>query len=248
MTELLDIALSFPTVVFTVLLVPVVALWALTLAGLVDIEILDAADGAIDGALDGAVDGAFDAALDGAMDGAMDGAADGAADGAMDGALEAGGDLGGGVPLSLQVVQALGVGKVPLSVLLGFSVLAAWVISATLAGLAGTGMLLGAGIAFVSLVGGTIVGSLAARPLAPLYAKNPAKRRRAFLGDTCTISTGRVDAKFGQAEVDDGGAGLLVQVRCDDLDNALGRGDQALIVRFDDTREAFVVTPLNPKE
>ncbi len=240
MTELLDIALSFPTVVFTVLLVPVVALWALTLAGLVDAEILDATDGAIDGALDGAVDGA----LDGALDAAMDGAADAAADGALDGALDGG--HGGAPPLSLQVVQALGVGKVPLSVLVGFSVLAAWVISATLVGFAGPGVLVGAGIALVALVGGTVTGSLVARPLAPLYAKNPAAKRHEFLGDTCTITTGRVDAGFGQAEVSDGGAGLLVQVRCDDV-SALGRGDQALIVSFDDTREAFVVTPLNPR-
>ena len=45
------------------------------------------------------------------------------------------------------------------------------------------------------------------------------------------------------AECADGGAGLLVEVRCDQR-NTLQRGERALIVSFDDAREAYVVEPI----
>ena len=57
------------------------------------------------------------------------------------------------------------------------------------------------------------------------------------------LRTGRVDARFGQAECADGGAGLLIEVRCD-VQNELQRGSQALIVSFDDEREAYVIEPV----
>ena len=57
---------------------------------------------------------------------------------------------------------------------------------------------------------------------------------------------GDVDKKFGQAEFDDGGAGMIIQVRCDQ-ENKLKKGSQALIVSYDDRREAFIIEPYDKR-
>ena len=59
------------------------------------------------------------------------------------------------------------------------------------------------------------------------------------------IDTSRVDHRFGMAKADDGGAGLIVQVRCSDEDNGLTRGANALVVSYDAQREVYEVTPFD---
>ena len=53
----------------------------------------------------------------------------------------------------------------------------------------------------------------------------------------------RVDGGFGQAEAVVGTDHLLIQVRCDGA-NAPSRGQEALIIHYDDEREAYLVEPL----
>jgi hypothetical protein len=81
------------------------------------------------------------------------------------------------------------------------------------------------------------------RPLAPLFRTHPAARRSALVGTVVMIDTSRVDQEFGTARAEDGGAGLIVQVRCEP-GNRLRRGDRALVVSYDDAREVYEVTPL----
>ena len=50
--------------------------------------------------------------------------------------------------------------------------------------------------------------------------------------------------RFGQAEMADGGAGLLLHVRCADDDNGLGRGDEALVLEYDEQRDVYLVEPM----
>jgi len=47
------------------------------------------------------------------------------------------------------------------------------------------------------------------------------------------------------AKAEDGGAGLIVQVRCADEGNGLSRGSNALVVSYDDKREVYEVTPFD---
>ena len=68
--------------------------------------------------------------------------------------------------------------------------------------------------------------------------------RSDLIGKVVKIDTSRVDDKFGSAKADDGGAGLIIQVRCDSA-NKLTRGSNALVVSFDDDREAYEVTPVD---
>ena len=64
-------------------------------------------------------------------------------------------------------------------------------------------------------------------------------RRKGFVGTVCRVQTGRVSEGFGQATVEDGGAGLVIPVRIDA--GELKRGDQALIVDYDAEREAYII-------
>ncbi|HEX3761584.1 MAG TPA: hypothetical protein VHW23_22960, partial [Kofleriaceae bacterium] len=61
-------------------------------------------------------------------------------------------------------------------------------------------------------------------------------------GHVCTITTGRVDNRFGQATIEDGGTVLDIAVRCD-RPGALARGDRALVIEFDRERQAYLVEP-----
>ena len=84
---------------------------------------------------------------------------------------------------------------------------------------------------------------LVVRPLRSVFELKDAKRNRDYVGHTCTITTGQVEADFGQATIDDHGTVLVIPVRCDRPD-AFARGSRALIIDFDTEREAYVVEPV----
>ena len=85
---------------------------------------------------------------------------------------------------------------------------------------------------------------MSVRPLSPLFRTNPGQRRAALLGKIVEVDTSYVDDKFGVAKADDGGAGLLVQIRCDPP-NPLARGHRALVVSYDEAREVYEVSPID---
>ncbi len=92
----------------------------------------------------------------------------------------------------------------------------------------------------VSLIFAVLVSALLIRPLRRFFPSNEGLSRVALIGKLCQIRTMQVTEKYGQAEFDDGGAGLLIQVRARE-GNGLKRGDKALIVEYDDQREAFLI-------
>lgn len=217
MIQLLHIALSFPAVLFTVLLGAAVVYWLSVILGALDIDVFGGSDVDVDGAVD--------------------------AGGADGGAAEANaGDAGG----SAGLLSALGLNRVPLTVSISLLALFAWVICVLLAYYLGglghllPGWLLGIAILVGSFLLALPLASLACRPLAPLFDVPQAKSRADYVGQVCTVTTGRVDAKFGQARIEDEGNVLLVQVRCD-RDNEFTRNAQALIIDYDDARQAFVI-------
>lgn len=242
MTEFLETALSMPTLAFTSLLGVMLLYWVSVMVGALDLDVLDPG-GALDG-VDGALDG-VDGALDGA-DGALDGA-DGAADGA-DGA-DADGDLGDAGPHGFAgLLHALRLRYAPLTVVLSglalFGWIASFVASRYLAPILPLpGFVTGLIVAVAALLVAWPLTSLVTRPMAPLFKMDKAKSNRDLIGQVVTVKTGRVDAGFGQAKLEDGQASMLLKVRCEDPD-ALGRGDRALIVDWDEETGAFDVEPM----
>ncbi len=150
-----------------------------------------------------------------------------------------------------RIFSALGFHRVPLTVSISFIVFFGWILCylgmahlpdilpATVPALA-VSLAVGFGSLFVAIP----PASVAARPLAPVFHIHKASTRRSFIGHECELLTGRVDKRFGQAEIADGGAGLTVQVRCDH-ENELSKGGKALVVSFDEDREAYIIEPLS---
>ncbi|MFJ8230087.1 hypothetical protein ACIQ9E_09030 [Streptomyces sp. NPDC094448] len=96
-----------------------------------------------------------------------------------------------------------------------------------------------------SALGAGWLSRLIARPLATLFPDEPGPSRHDFIGLTCTIRTGRVDAGFGQAEVTArDGSTAVVQVRQSAEDGyALSSGSSALLYAYDSAGEFFWVAP-----
>lgn len=236
MLEVLAAAVAFPTVVFTALLAISLGYWLFVLVGAID-----GGGGEAEGAAKGAMEGAVKGALEGAANGAVEGAAKGAVEGAADAAH---GHGEGGVLATL--LLAIGFQRAPATLLLSLFSLFGWIASTLLslwvgpaAGWAPRALVLAA-----ASVVGLIGTAVASRPVAPLFAVRGARRHAELVGQIAVVSTGRVDATFGQAKLETGGAELILDVRCDG--GRLERGDRVLVVGWSATAQAFDVEPLDP--
>jgi hypothetical protein len=198
MSAFLAAALSFPTVVFTVLLVVFLLYAIATLIGALDIEALDGALGA------DPVEG---------------------------------GALGNGL-------EALGIAGIPVGIFGGVASLFAWITSFLAARflpdlLAMNVMILaGAGIVGVAAAAGAV------RPLRRIFNTPEAMLNREIVGKVCTIRSLHVDEQAGTAEVEDGGAGIIAEVRCF-RENELTLGSKAIVYDYDAKRGVYHVGPID---
>jgi hypothetical protein len=230
MTELFDASLTFPNVVFTIALGIVIVYWLFVLLGALDIDLFGGHD--VGGAHDigDVAGGGHDVA--GGHDAGHDGGGDGDGNGhGHDNDSESGG-----------LWHVLGLGDVPLTISISCIVLTGW-----LASMLGTHYIEDDGALRFAILAGAFVVALPAaavlvRPLRRVFRVSEGKTNRDYEGHTCTITTGTVDDKFGQATIEDGGTVLIIAVRCDKPDK-LKRGDKALVIEFDPERQAYIVEP-----
>jgi Protein of unknown function (DUF1449) len=226
MAEVFVLALSFPSVVYTVLLGVALVYWAFVMVGVVHIG--EGSEGALDGHVDHLTHG-------------HGGPADG------DLGLDLDADDSGGALAA--IMSALHLRSVPATVVFSFIITFSWLVSVvsmqllTRAGATSVGAAVSLGVLFGSLLLSLPLTSLAARPLAKVFAPKPAPVNADFVGRTCVVRTGTVTAKFGEATLHDGGAGLVLRVRVGD-GKQLGRGEQALIVDYDAEHETYLVEPM----
>jgi hypothetical protein len=259
MAEVLALALSFPSVVYTVLLGVVLVYWAFVMVGVIHLG--EGSEGALDGALghggiEGAAKGAFEGATKGALEGAMKGSLEGAAKGALEGQLSTGGDdfdLPDGDAnasgLMAALIGALHLRSVPATVVLSLVVTFSWLICVVAMQVATrwfpafTDWLVSLSVLMLAPLLSLPLTSVAVRPLAKLLATRHAPSKSDFIGRTCVVRTGSVTERFGEATLEDGGAGLVIRVRIEGSAQ-LSRGEQALIVDWDAERETFLVEPM----
>jgi hypothetical protein len=242
--ELLEASARFPTVLFSVGLGIALIYWLFVLLGALDIDLFHAGDAAAAGK------GAGDLLVGGSKGGAEAlkgfGHGHGGHGHGHGGHLHAHGshdaDADGG-----GILDALGLTAVPITISLSVIMLLGWI--GTLLGmhygggaLSGLGRWLSPLVFLLVLVLALPVAGLLVRPLRSVFSLKESKRNRDYVGHTCTITTGQVDAEFGQATVEDHGTVLVIPVRCDRAD-VLSRGARALIIDFDDQREAYLVEP-----
>jgi hypothetical protein len=219
----LTLVTTFPVVVYTVLLGASLVYWVFVVIGAVSLD-SHHHDGGLDLDLDG----------DGIPDHLQH------ADG-TDGQHEGGGLAG--------MMAALKLRSAPATVVLSILVLFAWLLSIVglqvLAGVLPAAMM--GAVKLLLLILAPLLAlfptSIAVRPLAKIFAPPKAIANKELVGKLCTIRTGTVTEKFGEATLDDGGAGLVVRVRVD-TGQKLGRGQQAVIVGYDDERHEYTVAPM----
>ena len=227
----MQVALELPTAILTVLLGVCLVYWGFVFLGALDIDVLGGGD----------------------LEGVAKGAAEGAAKGLLEGASEAapslhGSDAAAGVGGMLEQRRRP---RAPVTVTVSVHIALAWLVCAlameALEGVlpaAGLGRAAaGLGVLVVAILVAWPASALVVAPLAPLFTPRRARSHHELVGRVCTITSGAADRRYGQAELPDGGAGLVLHVRCD-AEGGLARGDQALIVGWDDERESFLVEPM----
>ncbi|RJL24412.1 OB-fold-containig protein [Bailinhaonella thermotolerans] len=153
------------------------------------------------------------------------------------------GDDVGAENASSGFLPALGLGGVPVTVVLSLLVVLAWFVS-----LAGSALVSGTAMRVLVLavaLGAAWLGTRSlVTPLRRVFASERAPSRNDFVGRMCVIRTGRVTGDFGQAEVRAAdGSTAIVQVRGIDGDAPLRAGDRALIFDYDTAGEFFRVMP-----
>lgn len=193
---------SFPTAIFTILLVPVVLYWLIAALGLLDLDILDGDGGDFDG---------DDLQLEGFAG----------------------------------LLMKLGLSGVPLTIILTFLILIGWFISYFLSlvlyqftDITLIRYLLGMVILIATVIFTVVLTSYAIRPLRPLFKNQTAIKSKNLIGRTVIINSGKVTATNGYANYEDGGAGLILQVRAEEP-NTFKRGDRAVIIHYDDATHSY---------
>lgn len=90
------------------------------------------------------------------------------------------------------------------------------------------------------LVPGLLVTSMLLRPVSRLLLKLRPPVQMSILGRTAIVRTPSIDADYGQAAVDDSGAGLILQVRHHEPDR-FKRGDRVVLIEYLDDQHAYRV-------
>jgi len=244
MDGFLRVLLTFPAVPFTIFMGIAFLYWMFVLLGVVALD-GDSVEGGLKAAGEAATGGlkaAGEAATGGlkAAGEAVTAGSKAAGEAATDAATDAA-DLKGSGLLSV-----LGFGKVPSTISLSFLVFFGWGFAMFGSSWLGPDAMLPAkiGVLFGSMVLSFVASAIALRPLIKAFSSAPPQRRHHFIGKVCEITSGRVDAQFGTATVSDGGAGLNLNVACEKA-NQLKKGDRALIVGFDVSREIWEIEPID---
>lgn len=209
MNEFLRVATSFPTAIYSVLLLVVTAHWLLSALGLLDID-------TVDGLL------------------LPDDPGMGHADGADHGGI-------GGI------LMKFGLHGVPVMIIFTIIAIVGWafcyfidlhILSSIGSGLVGTA----AGIA--TAAGGLLLSIPIARAvLAPVrraLRRYEPVTQRPLLGRYAEVRSPEITQTHGTACVDDGGAGLILQVRAD-VSGRFVRGDRVVLIEYLEEQNAYRV-------
>jgi hypothetical protein len=148
------------------------------------------------------------------------------------------------------VLAMLGLGGVPIMVAVTLVAFFAWIGTyfVQLLGLdhlPGTlHAIVGAGAAVLMLVPAVLLSAMLIRPIRHAIARLKLSTQPTILGKVATVSSPTVDAGYGTATLDDGGAGLVLQVRFDDPQR-FRRGDRVVLIEYVQDRHAYRVLPEN---
>ncbi|GAA5215030.1 hypothetical protein ACFSJ3_01300 [Corallincola platygyrae] len=146
------------------------------------------------------------------------------------------------------LVFRLGLGGVPLTVVLTLIALTGWSVSyfsmLWLVNPLTSGfinLLLGIGVAIGAFLVSIPVTAQLIKPLRPLFRSVNGPSTRDLVGSIAVVRTSRVDQSFGEATLEDGGAGMILRVRADES-LKLSRGDRVVVLSYIPESHAYQVT------
>jgi Protein of unknown function (DUF1449) len=212
MSNLLLMISSFPTAIFTFVLGIAVLYWIFALFGFVEIDALDVDIPELDGQM----------------------------------SLNAQGDHTFAEMFS-GLLMKLGLNGVPLTIVISCIALAGWMISyyislfsVTLFGHGWIRYITGIPIFFASLYAAMLITAQVIKPLRKFFAKAEQQIQKVILGQTAVVRSSRVDQDFGEAFLDDGGAGLILKVRTIG-GTQFHHGDKVVLLEYDANKNSYRV-------
>lgn len=148
-----------------------------------------------------------------------------------------------------EALLALGLDRLPFSIVVSGVAFFWWLLTMLVAGLLMPLVPLplwvsGTLVLAAALVAAVLLASVSLRPLKPLFVVNENVTRESVIGRRCRILTLSVEDNFGQAEVEMGaGTRLTLQVYAAEP-NRLVRDSQAVVLEFDPRRRRYLVAEL----
>lgn len=215
MDVFLNNLISFPVVVYTFLMVIIFTYWLLALLGALDIDMFDAD---IDIEPDMDVETGFDVDTDMQTE---------------------------GIGRVTGFMLKWGLSGVPVTVVISILISTSWLITyfvssilfpyipfeiaKTVAGFA---------LLILSFLFSIPVTAKIIKPMKGAFVSHTAAEKASFLGSECIVKTGKVTESFGQAEYDDGGAGMLFDIRAK-TDDGIKKGDRVILRSYDDKEDSY---------
>jgi len=92
--------------------------------------------------------------------------------------------------------------------------------------------LLGIPVFLVSLFVAVMITAQIIKPIRTLFQKAQQHTEKSLIGQTVIVRTSRVDASFGEAVMEDGGAGLILKVRSAG-DRKYEKGEKVVLLEYD---------------
>ncbi|MFK8010833.1 MAG: hypothetical protein AB8B80_02250 [Marinicellaceae bacterium] len=208
---------SFPIIVYTFLMAIIICYWLLAVLGAVDIEMFDVN---------------FDVDLD----------------------LEIDGDIGTDIDSNATGLKGVtgfllkwGLTGVPVTVVVSILVAYSWLVCYVIVSLVYPmitidliKLILGFVLLVLSFGLAIPITSWSIKPIKKLFITHDAVMKSSLIGSVCTVKTGTVTNRFGQATYDDGGAGMIFDVRAEE---ALGikKGDSVILVEYNEEDGSYKI-------
>lgn len=224
MELLWDVSVAFPSIVWTVLVGVASAYWLLAMVGVLGTDVLDGGTEAVaEAGAEALAEAGTEALAEAGTEAGPTASVDAAADGLS----------------ALTLLGSFRRRKAPMTVKLSLYFVLGWFVTVMTSYYAGDllSAILPARVWGAALLGLTALlclplTALFTLPFDPAFKTHNGPHNRDFIGRVAEVRTGRVDSNFGQALVSDGGAGLLVEVRCSGSAQ-LTRGQRALLLDYD---------------
>ncbi|WP_019519845.1 hypothetical protein [Faucicola boevrei] len=158
-----------------------------------------------------------------------------------------GADVGDGDVLS-GLLMKFGLNGVPILVILTIFALAGWLISFIFMGVSANfllnfpsifNVLANILVLLVTVAISLWLTNVLVRPIRKVALSNPTTTASSLVGKIATVRTSVVDANYGEAILEDGGAGLILKVRA--VDSTFALGDKVRLTAYLSEQNAYRV-------